>query len=212
MTFRTGVYSVTFHDVLAYQKVPGGCYLLTADGIYSPTKLEEYGRCLKIHKIGRIQKDGIYGPDGECLCRGPFTANFIRLAAELAALSCHTERIEAPHPLHKEGKDIKQRYLSFLAARMCAGNGMPADWLTRMEIIGMQLDVPQGEVFDLAANALRRRRLRKTSEEDYFTEVFSQLPLDMSRYGVMLYFDVLAFGLYTQNGKKRCRYSAFTEA
>lgn len=210
VTFKTGKFSLLMYDVLAYQKVRKGSFLLTADGLYSPTELEEYGRYIALRGLGWIDKGGIYGKNGDCLYRGRFSANFVRLATELIALNRRIGKMTVPHPLCRESADVRERYMAFLVYRLCADRGITADRLMRAELIAGQLRVSSGNLSDMIGQVLVRRKWMGGDQGKYFAEAFALFSFDISDYRDILYYDILALELFQSGGKVRRRVSYFT--
>lgn len=208
VVFKTGAYSVPVYDVLAYLETAGGCFLLTAEGLYSPTKLEEYGRCIQLQKITKIGKNGLIGRDNIC-CRETFPTDFIKLAKELIALNSKIDYISEKHPLSTEIEEIREQYIAFLAWRLCAAESMQACAIIRMEILARQLKISSGKLSGIITHILKKRKLYKNNFVGFFDEAFEVLKYDVTTLKNILYCDLAAFDLYGRENKKKFQISPF---
>ncbi len=236
VAFKRGKFSVPLQEVLAYQRLQKGSFLLTSDGLYSPAELEGYGRGIALRRLGRIDKRGVYGLNGERIWEGKLAAGFAGLAGELIALNRKAGRITVPHPLCREAEAVRKRHMAFLVYRLCAERGFGADWLIRVELTAGQLRVPPGELSDMIGWALGKRKMAGADQRKYFADAFTDTFADdgvsvlenaglnasadaaafiapgIPGYRDILYYDLLAFELFISRtgGKIGRRASYFT--
>lgn len=210
VTSKTGKLSVSMYDVLAYQKMQKRSFLLTADGLYSPTELERYGRRIALHRLGRIDKDGVFGKNGDYLYKGRFATNFASLATELIALNHRIGQISVPHPLYRETENVREQYVNFLVYRLCADKEILAEWLIRVELIAGLLRVSLSSLSGMIGKTLEKRKMAEADQRKYYTDAFALLNFDTSGYRDILYYDILAFELFQLKGRMGRRASYFT--
>ena len=196
IVYKTGRFSISLYDVLAYQKAGKGSFLLTAEGLYSPVLLEEYGRYIMLQELGEVDERGIFGRDGKCIYRGKLSDNFLRISAELIALNRKVKSIPALHPLCRETEEVRERYLTFLVYRLFADMGITADGIIRIELLAGQLRIPFSRLSDMIRQVWEVRKRKSISYEKYTQSAYSCLTDDFLVFKHMLYYDIIGFELY----------------
>jgi len=196
VVYKTGKFSISLYDVLAYQKVGKGCFLLTAEGLYSPAFLEEHGRYIALRELGKTDERGIFGQDGNCIYRGRLSDSFLGMSAELIALNGKVKSLPMLHPFCRESEENRERYLTFLVYRLFANMGITADGVIRIGLLAGQFRIPAVRLSDIIRQVWEVRKQKGISYEKYAQSAYSCLTNDFLAYKYLLYYDIVAFELY----------------
>lgn len=151
-------------NVLAYFEDQYGTrciYMLMEDRLVSDYR-DDHGKYFN-YLIGdiKIVKHGIYNRKGRCLVSGSsFSKEFMDLFQELNLLGKKTEMKRGSHPLLKEGRATRARYLEILIDKCFFDNYLSADEVIRLEIMARQFGISSSMIKQEMKEAIGRSKYK----------------------------------------------------
>lgn len=197
-------FEISMKDILAFYSGRRFTILLTSEKLISDYERDDTGETLicfirdvDILENGII-RDNATNHDYEW---GEFSDEFIRLFLELKELNKVIDIQPGKHPLNKEMREMREKYLNILVNKALFDGGLSSNEVVRIEIMARQLGIDSMSVLQMISNGLKLREKYGEDQRGYILESLKNLNGISNKYYYMLYHDVISLELLAKKGE-----------
>jgi len=215
--------NVAYLDVLGYFQNGKYIVLLTSEFLYSDYGRDDYkgdgkdpnGFYVKTKlKYTSIEnkKKVISDSNEEYEFKCKFTDDFIGLFEELKELNKTVKLPSSVHPLNREKREVREKYLAILVDKTLNDGNLSANEVVRLEIIARQIGIDSKTVINLIESASSLYDNYKEEEEEFIGCSLGKMSFIAHDYYYMLFHDLITFELLSNKGEVSAQLSSYTSA